>query len=216
MSRAGAEAKPAPTCWDCGATNDTDASECWLCHRRDWSVTKGSRPAKTAASREGNRFWARAAIIIVIGASSILCAGMTLDASSGAYLWLYSLPLAVFVVLMIWSRFQNRPRTGQPMTALQFAASIATIAAGMIVIAWLVRAQGAVSLGILIPFVVLAIVYTVWRAKNRSRDQRPMTVLEFTASVVFLAVFVPPLMLTSLFIALLLICRFMFAPLAFH
>src|SRR5207249_8058799 len=24
------------TCWDCGATNDPGASECWLCQRRDW------------------------------------------------------------------------------------------------------------------------------------------------------------------------------------
>jgi hypothetical protein len=32
MSRPKAEL----TCWDCGATNDEGASECWLCHRRSW------------------------------------------------------------------------------------------------------------------------------------------------------------------------------------
>ena len=33
---------PEPTCWDCGATNDPGASECWLCQRRDWRATPGS------------------------------------------------------------------------------------------------------------------------------------------------------------------------------
>ncbi len=26
----------APDCRHCGATNDSGASECWQCHRRDW------------------------------------------------------------------------------------------------------------------------------------------------------------------------------------
>jgi hypothetical protein len=31
------EKPPAPLrCFDCGAENDPGASECWLCHRRDW------------------------------------------------------------------------------------------------------------------------------------------------------------------------------------
>lgn len=34
--------KSEPTCRDCGATNDPGASECWLCHRRDWRGPSGS------------------------------------------------------------------------------------------------------------------------------------------------------------------------------
>jgi ribosomal protein L40E len=30
------EAPLAPACRHCGATNDSGASECWLCQRRDW------------------------------------------------------------------------------------------------------------------------------------------------------------------------------------
>ncbi len=36
MSQSLPEPESGPTCWECGATNDPDASECWLCGRRDW------------------------------------------------------------------------------------------------------------------------------------------------------------------------------------
>jgi hypothetical protein len=38
------EWKPDLVCWDCGATNDPGASECWLCQRRNWRQSPGSRP----------------------------------------------------------------------------------------------------------------------------------------------------------------------------
>ncbi len=47
----GMKPKPRPerTCWDCRAPNDPNASECWLCGRRDWSRDPRSRPRSTLA-----------------------------------------------------------------------------------------------------------------------------------------------------------------------
>jgi hypothetical protein len=40
-----------PSCWDCGATNDPGASECWLCQRRDWRrSSRGPMPMKPEPS----------------------------------------------------------------------------------------------------------------------------------------------------------------------
>ncbi len=45
------EEKPraVPICRDCGATNDLDASECWLCQRRDWRADPASAAIKPDA-----------------------------------------------------------------------------------------------------------------------------------------------------------------------
>jgi ribosomal protein L40E len=40
------EAPLAPTCRHCGATNDSGASECWLCQRRDWREAPKHRPGR--------------------------------------------------------------------------------------------------------------------------------------------------------------------------
>jgi ribosomal protein L40E len=40
---------PASACRDCGATNDPGASECWLCHRRDWRADPASTTSQRAA-----------------------------------------------------------------------------------------------------------------------------------------------------------------------
>ena len=40
------EAPLAPTCLHCGATNDSGASECWLCQRRDWHEVPKPRPGR--------------------------------------------------------------------------------------------------------------------------------------------------------------------------
>jgi hypothetical protein len=38
------EAPLAPDCRHCGATNDSGALECWMCHRRDWRRPPEPRP----------------------------------------------------------------------------------------------------------------------------------------------------------------------------
>jgi ribosomal protein L40E len=41
------EAPLAPTCRHCGATNDSGASECWLCQRQDWRETPKIRSGRS-------------------------------------------------------------------------------------------------------------------------------------------------------------------------
>ncbi len=50
MSRAESTEAHELTCWDCQAPNDADASECWLCQRRDWRAD--SRAVATEAFGE--------------------------------------------------------------------------------------------------------------------------------------------------------------------
>ena len=82
---------------------------------------------------------------------------------------------------------------------------------------WLVQVIGSVT-------VVAAIVGTLavpaglvtWvRAQHRSSEGRPMTGLQLTASVVFLAVLLPAMLLTSLVAALFLVCMATGPP-SFH
>jgi ribosomal protein L40E len=51
-ARGAAKAKLNLTCRECRAANDPDASECWLCHRRDWRGDPDS-PAATTKSVAG-------------------------------------------------------------------------------------------------------------------------------------------------------------------
>jgi len=197
-----------PTCRDCGAANDPAASECWLCQRRDWFSDGVSRPAKTAGSRGVDRSKLPVAGIIIVGAIAILSAGMALDAGHDTYFWFYFLPLAAPVGLYIWSRFRKRPLPGQPMTTLEFATALTTIAAGAILIAWIVWAGGAVALLIVLPVVLIPASLITWvRARRRSAQDRPMTGLQWVASAIFLAVLLPALILASLCIAFFLICQ---------
>jgi hypothetical protein len=41
-----------PRCFDCGAENDPGASECWLCHRRDWRGLYAGDDAKSLDTRQ--------------------------------------------------------------------------------------------------------------------------------------------------------------------
>ncbi len=199
---------PEPTCWDCGATNDPGASECWLCQRRDWFSVKSSGKKETAASRGGDPARARVAAVIIVGAIAILCAGMAFDLSRDPYQWFYLSPLLFPLVLYIWSRFRKRPLPGQPMTTLEFATALTTIAVGAILIGWIIWEGGAVALVVLLPFMLLlAWFITNLRARRRSREGRPMTGLQRIASIIFAAVVLPALGLASLCIAVFLICQ---------
>jgi hypothetical protein len=46
------EAASAPICRDCGAPNDPDSSECWLCQRRDWKPGAIAVSARSESYRE--------------------------------------------------------------------------------------------------------------------------------------------------------------------
>lgn len=204
-------AKPEPTCWDCGAANDPGASECWLCHRRDWRTAGASIPAKADVSRGDGHPGRSVAIVIIAGASAILGLGMVLDIWERSDLWGLALlipTLAIPVGLSIWARTRERPPRGQSMTNRELAAAGATIAAGVILMAWLVPVVGSIYIVTMI-FGALAIpagLITAVRARRRSLRGRPMTGLQLTASVIFLAVLLPAMILTSLVIAILLIC----------
>jgi ribosomal protein L40E len=201
-----------PICRECGATNDAVASECWLCHRRDWRFDVASPAAKPASSPGGDPPGRRIAVAIVVGAIAIIGLGMLLD------IWPHSeLPVLVFALLVIplgltlWAWASRRSHQGRSMTYQELAAGGSTIAAGVILVTWLVRAAGSGSIGIIAAILgVLAIpagLYTRTQARQRRREGRPMTVLQVTASMIFVTVLLPPLLLISMVIALLLICR---------
>ena len=54
MSQAESQPKPDLTCWDCGAANDPDASECWLCQRRNWRSDGATVSKEHAALQRGD------------------------------------------------------------------------------------------------------------------------------------------------------------------
>jgi hypothetical protein len=66
---------PEPTCWDCGAANDPGASECWLCHRRDWRRSPRDpmpmKPEPSPTSGHRSPLGALALGLVVIGVVAI-------------------------------------------------------------------------------------------------------------------------------------------------
>jgi hypothetical protein len=65
------QSKATPKCRDCGAPNDPGASECWLCHRRDWhGSSRLPTSPKRAPWRMSDVMWALIALpagLVVIG-----------------------------------------------------------------------------------------------------------------------------------------------------
>jgi hypothetical protein len=204
---------PEVICRECGATNDAGASECWLCHRRDWRSDGSSPSAKPAATPGADPSRRRIALAIVTGAVVILGLGMLLDIRDRSDFWGLGLVLATLAIplgLMLWARARGRPHRGPSPTNRELAAAGATIAAGVILLAWLVQAVGPESIGhiawILTCLAVPAGLITWARARHRLREGRPMSGLQLTASMIFLAVLLPPLLLASLMISLFVIC----------
>jgi hypothetical protein len=120
---------------------------------------------------------------------------------------------ATFVIptgLILWARIRPRPTGPASMSRRELAAAGSTIAAGLVLVIWLVQEIGLESIGYIAPtLAVLAVpagLITWWRARRRRRQGRPMTGLQLTASMVFLTVLLPPLLYLSLVIALWLIC----------
>ena len=209
MSQPGSGPMPEAICRECGATNDAGASECWLCHRRDWR-SDGTSPAAKRGADPSRRL---IAIAVVTGSVAILSLGMLLDIRDRSDFWGLGLVLATLAIplgLMLWARARGRPRRGPSPTNRELAAAGATIATGVILLAWLVQAAGPESIGhiawILTCLAVPAGLITWARAQSRRREGRPMSGLQLTASMIFLAVLLPPLLLASLMISLFVIC----------
>jgi hypothetical protein len=82
MSPSKTKPKSDLVCWDCGATNDLGASECWLCHRRDWheffGSLSGTKPAikpPPAPSPTLNTGWRLIVpALVAVGLGSVLLA----------------------------------------------------------------------------------------------------------------------------------------------
>jgi hypothetical protein len=211
MSRIGPQRKPDLTCWDCGAASRAGAPECWLCHRRDWRRKEPTVPAETGATPGGPGSRLSIAGVIAVGAILIVGAGMVLDIWKNASLWMFLLFLILTllgpVILIFWTRAQKQPFRGQPMTQLEFATAGTTIAAGVILLAWLTLAGGgSFAFGVFGALAAPAALITWVRARNRDIEGRPMTGLQVTASVMFLAVLLPALLVTSLGVALFFVC----------
>jgi len=85
MSQAGPTPDPNLTCRDCGASNDRDASECWLCQCRDWRrpprFGTSAKPAASWISDDGLK-WTRPLMVVTLGlvgtGSAIIAPGLVL------------------------------------------------------------------------------------------------------------------------------------------
>ncbi len=75
MTHTQTEPEWGPTCWDCGATNDPGASECWLCGRSDWHAPQRSpmplKPGPPPTSGQGSGLVGLALALVALGATAI-------------------------------------------------------------------------------------------------------------------------------------------------
>jgi hypothetical protein len=103
-----------PTCWDCGATNDPGASECWLCHRGDWDKDPGIRwlPSGPDRPRRGpmSTIAGWMILIAVIG----VAIGLFRETPGLAFILLVSVAPALAVTEV---KAYRRRRRGEPMSA---------------------------------------------------------------------------------------------------
>jgi len=86
------EAPLAPNCRHCGATNDSGASECWLCQRRDWREASKPAPRRRPGNDARPTF---VGCLIVVTIAMIVMVGWAFRA--GRIIGLAVLVLAVLV-----------------------------------------------------------------------------------------------------------------------
>jgi hypothetical protein len=124
------EWKPDLVCWDCGATNDPGASECWLCHRRDWRQSPGSlatkpvsQPSKALLTR--SIWWGWMVLIAIIAVTFYSEPGLVLSILSSPGMGILLLILSVVLAVIITEiRASRRRRQGLPMSGFDAVASI--------------------------------------------------------------------------------------------
>jgi hypothetical protein len=100
MSQSKPGPDPEPTCWECGATNDPGASECWLCQRPDWrwraiAVGAGHGPSRDEEAAPPGEGSGRAATWL----TGALLGGLI--SAAGVALVIAIWPVLVFVALLI-------------------------------------------------------------------------------------------------------------------
>jgi hypothetical protein len=160
------------------------------------------------------------AIAIVAGAVAILGLGIVLDLWAQSTAWGLALLL---LILLVPVALRIRPRSRKPSTRSrsptrrELISATGTIVAGAILVTWMTQAVGSIRIvaSIVGVLAVPASLYTLERDRLRRLEGRPMSGLQLTASVVFLAILLPVLILMSLFIALLLVCL-VTGPPSFH
>jgi len=128
--------KPHPEliCWDCGATNDPAASECWLCQRRDWRKHPDDRPGYSAlpARTRGplSTIGGWMALIAVIG----VAAAIFRDAPGLAVLLFVSVVPALIVTEV---KARSRRRRGEPMSVSERVAWVIGLAIVIPILLWI-------------------------------------------------------------------------------
>jgi hypothetical protein len=120
MSQADLRPKPEPTCWDCGATNDPGASECWLCQRPDWRKYPGVRPRYPATAPPRGPFSTIGGWMVLIAVIGV-AVGIYREAPGLATVLLASVVPALVVTEVKASR---RRRRGEPMSGWERVAWI--------------------------------------------------------------------------------------------
>ncbi len=106
-------------CRECGATNDPGASECWLCHRRDWHRSPAVRPAPPAPAPTIQP--TTIAVVLVLIAVVLIAWGAWQDAPGLSVLLLGSVLPALLVTEL---KARKRERRGEPMSAWDRVGSI--------------------------------------------------------------------------------------------
>jgi hypothetical protein len=107
---------PEPACWDCGATNDPVASECWLCQRTDWKKYPGLRRGRPAPELPRRGPMSTIAGWMILIAAIAVAVGLFREAPGLAVVLLVSVVPAL--TLTEWKAYHRR-RRGEPMTVPQ-------------------------------------------------------------------------------------------------
>jgi len=94
MSQAESEPRWSGPCRECGAENDPGASECWLCHRRDWHAS--SRLPTSPKPAPSRMFGMVLSVNALAALGMVVLGGLAIVA--GLFIW----PLLV-CVLPAWA-----------------------------------------------------------------------------------------------------------------
>jgi hypothetical protein len=112
MSQSKRKPKPSRKCRDCGATNDPDASECWLCGRRDWRAVSSSPATKPDTETFDRAMWMSSVETLLIAlALAVVALGVARQAPG--------LGIALLILLVpAWAITEWNARSqSQPMSA---------------------------------------------------------------------------------------------------
>jgi hypothetical protein len=116
---------PEPACWDCGATNDPGASECWLCQRTDWKKYPGLRRGRPAPELPRRRPMSTIAGWMILIAAIGVAVGLFREAPGLAVSLLVSIAPALAITEVKAYRRQHR---GVPMTIPERIAMVLILA----------------------------------------------------------------------------------------